>query len=168
MSKQRLAVFLWWAAILVGQELTNESVITLVHPGVGEDAVSYAVANQPGKYLTSADALVALKTAGVSDKVIYAMLGKAASATAAAPSSPEDGERTQATRSQIPRTRQGASVRSGVVKSSAAVGGSIGSGVGRVVGGTVGVGVKLSGMALRIAVPTAISLATRAALGPLL
>jgi hypothetical protein len=208
---QAFSVFLLSAILVVGQELTNESVIAMVRAGVGEDAVTYAVANQTGKYLLSYDALLALRKAGVSNTVISTMLAKAtapptipsvpqatalsSSSATSAPTStsyvgrgsqssadqtdpprksavnlgtPEKRQMAQATPYHTPRTRQKARRRPGVVRSSALVGGDIGSGVGRVVGGTVGVGFKLGGMTLRIAAPTAIAIATRAALAGLL
>jgi hypothetical protein len=211
MSIHGFAVFFLAAILLVGQELTDESVIAMVRAGVGEDAVTYAVANQPGKYLLSSDSLLAIKKAGVSNRIISAMLAKA-TATPAVPSvpqnmalssssatsaptstsyvdresqssavpngqpsksagnlgTPEDRQMAHATPDHTPKERQKTPHRPGVIRSSAAVGGDIGSGVGRVIGGTVGVGVKLAGMTLRIAAPTAIAIATRAALAGVL
>jgi len=65
--------------------MTNESVIKMVKAGLSEDIILGSVNGQPGQYSTSADALIALKSAGVSDKVIAAMIGKASGGGAVAP-----------------------------------------------------------------------------------
>lgn len=56
--------------------LTNESIIKMVKAGLGENVVITAIQGQPAKYSTEADDLIALKTAGVSDKIISAMMAK--------------------------------------------------------------------------------------------
>jgi hypothetical protein len=65
--------------------LTNESVIKLVQSGMSEDLILNVIRQQPGTYSLGADQLIALKTAGVSEKVIAAMLGKVSGKEAAAP-----------------------------------------------------------------------------------
>ena len=83
-------------ALLAQTALTNDSIIKMVKAGLGDDIVVSTVNGQPGKYSTGPDDLIALKAAGVSDKVIGAMVSKASSAGApatapagaAAPSSP--------------------------------------------------------------------------------
>lgn len=62
-----------------GQPLTNESILKLVKAGLGEDTIISMVNTQPGKYSLGADDIIALKTAGVSEKIITAMLNKSAS-----------------------------------------------------------------------------------------
>jgi hypothetical protein len=61
-----------------GQPLTNESIIKLVKAGLGEATIINIVNTQPGKYSLRADDIIALKKAGVSEKVITAMLNKSA------------------------------------------------------------------------------------------
>jgi len=56
--------------------MNNDSVIRMAKAGLGEDLIIQTINTQPGKYLTDADALVALKTAGLSDRVITAMMNK--------------------------------------------------------------------------------------------
>ena len=56
--------------------MNNESVLKMVKAGLGDDLVIQTINTQPGQYVTDADALVALKTAGVSDRVITAMINK--------------------------------------------------------------------------------------------
>jgi hypothetical protein len=76
------------ASFAAGQEaLTNEGVIKLVKAGMSEELIGNVIRQQPGTFVLGATELVALKEAGVSEKLIAAMLdkGKAAStATAAA------------------------------------------------------------------------------------
>jgi hypothetical protein len=56
--------------------MTNDSVIRMVKAGLNDDLIVQTITEQPGKYSTDADALVALKQAGVSDRVITAMVNK--------------------------------------------------------------------------------------------
>ena len=86
------------AALLAQTALTNDSIIRMAKAGLGEEIILSTVKSQPGRYATSPDDLIALKTAGVTDKVIAAMIDKmpavapddpppAAAAQAAAPAS---------------------------------------------------------------------------------
>jgi hypothetical protein len=79
-----------FAALAGAQEtLTNASIIKLVKAGLGEDTVLALVNQQAGNYSLKADDLVALKDAGVPDKVIAAMVTKGpANAAAPAPAAP--------------------------------------------------------------------------------
>jgi hypothetical protein len=65
--------------------LTNDAVVKMVKGGLSDDVVISMVKSQPAKYTTSPDDLITLKTAGVSDKVIAAMVEKMSSPAAAAP-----------------------------------------------------------------------------------
>jgi siroheme synthase len=56
--------------------LTNDSVVKLVKRGLSEDVVVKMIAGQPAKFSLLPDDLLALKGAGVPDKVIAAMLDK--------------------------------------------------------------------------------------------
>jgi hypothetical protein len=56
------------------QELNNDSVIKLIKAGLSEDLIVSTINALPGSYDTSADGLIALKTAGASDKVISAIV----------------------------------------------------------------------------------------------
>ncbi len=78
--------------------MTNESVIKLVKAGLGEETILAVVSQQPGAYSLKPDNLVALKEAGVSDKIIAALVAKgqakakpAADASGPAPSVKEIG-----------------------------------------------------------------------------
>jgi len=87
MQAKRLAIFLIAAAICIGQTvLTNETVIKMAKAGLGDDVIISSVKAQQGKYSTAPDDLIALKGAGVSDKIIAAMVERmAAPAVAPAP-----------------------------------------------------------------------------------
>ena len=54
--------------------LTNDTVLKLVRAGIGEDSILGMVNEQPGIYALSTDDLVALKKAGVTPKILAAML----------------------------------------------------------------------------------------------
>jgi hypothetical protein len=56
--------------------MNNDSVIRMAKAGLGEDLIIQTINTQPGKYSTDADSLVALKTAGLSDRVVAAMMNK--------------------------------------------------------------------------------------------
>ena len=77
--------------VLPAQEaLNNDSIVKLVKSGLSEEAVLNMVSLQPGKYSLSVDDVLALKSAGVPDKVIAAMVAKlhAHSGPKTAPSDP--------------------------------------------------------------------------------
>jgi hypothetical protein len=63
--------------------MTNESVIKMAKAGLGEDVIVGSINGQAGNYKTDADDLIALKKAGVTDKVIGAMIAKEAGGGAA-------------------------------------------------------------------------------------
>jgi len=70
--------------------LTNDSIIKMSKAGLGEEVILSSIKAQPGYFTTSADDLIALKAAGVTDKVIEAMITKAkpAAAPSKAPAKP--------------------------------------------------------------------------------
>jgi hypothetical protein len=77
------------AAICAAQTaITNDAIMKMVKAGLGEDLVLSSIKAQPGNFTTGADDLIALKQAGVSDKIIAAMMAKAESGGAAAPAVP--------------------------------------------------------------------------------
>jgi len=70
-------VILLGGALLVGQEaMSNDGVIKLVKSGMSEELIVNVIRQQPGTYVLGAAELVALKEAGVSEKLIAAMLDK--------------------------------------------------------------------------------------------
>jgi len=74
----RIKVSFWGAFVLLISAvaaqtvLTNDSIMKMAKAGLGDDIVVSTINAQPGQYSTSADDLIALKGAGVSDKVIAA------------------------------------------------------------------------------------------------
>jgi hypothetical protein len=56
--------------------LTNASIIRMATSNLSDDLIIQAITSQPGQYTTDADALIDLKDAGVSERVINAMLNK--------------------------------------------------------------------------------------------
>ena len=69
--------FLLILATLFAQEtLNNDSVIKLVKSGLSEDTVANIVQTQPGKYSLGTEEISSLRKAGVSDRIIAAMLEK--------------------------------------------------------------------------------------------
>jgi hypothetical protein len=73
----------------VAQEvLTNDSVISMVKGGLGEAVVLARIRSSPANFDTSTNSLLALKKAGVSDKVIEAMVSAPRSGAAAAAPTP--------------------------------------------------------------------------------
>lgn len=87
MRKSLLATLLLVAcSFLVAQQaMNNDSVIKLVKAGLSDDLIVTTISGSPGTYDTSADAIIALKTAGASDKVIAAMIAKASAPATPAP-----------------------------------------------------------------------------------
>jgi hypothetical protein len=76
-----MALFL--TVCLAQTALTNDAILKMAKAGLGEDILLSTVKSQPGRYTTSPDDLIALKGAGVTDKVIAAMIEKNASGGAA-------------------------------------------------------------------------------------
>jgi hypothetical protein len=71
------------AFVCLGQTaLTNDAILKMTKAGLGEELVMSTIKSQPGNFKTSADDLIALKTGGVSDKVIAAMMDKMSGAAA--------------------------------------------------------------------------------------
>jgi hypothetical protein len=80
MRKNILAVvFLAICLPLIAQQaLNNDAIIKLVKAGLSDELIVTTINATPGTYDTSADGLIALKTAGVSDKVVSAIVQKKA------------------------------------------------------------------------------------------
>ena len=92
MPVRRIAVSLALVSFAAyGQAPLDDAAIgKLVKAGVGEQTIVATIGLQPGKYALSSDDIIALKKAGVSDKILAAMIvrnaaANAASATSAAP-----------------------------------------------------------------------------------
>ena len=74
--------------IVAQDELNNDSVVKMLKAGLSEDLVVSAINSKPGNYDTSVDGMIALKTAGASDKIISAIVVKASGGTAAPATAP--------------------------------------------------------------------------------
>jgi hypothetical protein len=66
------------------QALNDDAVIKLVTAGLGDDLIIQTINSQPGNFSTSAEDLSRLKSAGVSDRVLGAIIGKTMAPTAPA------------------------------------------------------------------------------------
>ena len=66
--------------------LTNDTILKLVKAGLGDDVIVGMVNSQQGQYAVDSEAVIAMKQAGVSDKIISAVVAKASSP--AAPTTP--------------------------------------------------------------------------------
>jgi hypothetical protein len=88
MRKGVLALlFLATCSLVIAQQvMNNESVIKLAKAGLSDDLIVSTINGSPGAYDTSADGIIALKTAGASDKVVAAIVAK--TAAPAAPAAP--------------------------------------------------------------------------------
>lgn len=74
-----VVVSLIFCPLLIAQQsMSNDSVIKLVKAGLSDDLIISTINSQAGKYNTSTDGLIALKTAGVSDRVVTVIVAKAA------------------------------------------------------------------------------------------
>lgn len=98
-------VFLAICSLLVAQQaLNNDSVIKLVKAGLSDDLIVTTINASPGVYDTSTNGLIALKGAGVSDKVVSVIVMKssaaAPAATAPIPPPPVGGQGDPATAQQ--------------------------------------------------------------------
>jgi hypothetical protein len=60
----------------LAKTLNNGSITRMVQAGLGDDLILEAIRTQPGAYSVDADAMVELKEAGVSERVITAMINK--------------------------------------------------------------------------------------------
>jgi hypothetical protein len=78
------------SATLHGQEpFTNDTILKLVKAGIGEDTIVGMVNQQPGRYSLNDSDVASLKSSGVSEKVIAAMIVKGVAANGAPqPSTP--------------------------------------------------------------------------------
>jgi hypothetical protein len=72
-------------ALFAQETMNNDSVIKMIKAGLSQDLIATTINSSPGKYDTSANALIALKKAGAGDKVVAAMILKASGSAAGAP-----------------------------------------------------------------------------------
>src|SRR5580658_3106911 len=80
-------LFLAFTSFLTAQQaLNNDSVIKMVRAGLTDDAIVATINANPGAFDASPDGLIALKQAGVSNKVIDAIVAKSSA------SAPDSGQ----------------------------------------------------------------------------
>ena len=79
------ALFLLSPVLYAQQALNNDTVLKLVKAGLSEDLIVTTINSSPGKYDTSANAIIALKKAGAGDKVVAAMILRSSGPAASAP-----------------------------------------------------------------------------------
>jgi hypothetical protein len=85
MGFRRLSLVALLAIVCCAQAaLTNDAILKMAKAGLSEEILLSTIRSQPGNFSTGADDLIALKGAGVSDKVIAAMVEKMASGGAPA------------------------------------------------------------------------------------
>jgi hypothetical protein len=90
-------VFMAFCPLLVAQQaLNNDAVIKLVKAGLSDDLIISTINAQPGIYDVSPDGLIALKTGGASDKVVAALVSRAAGPTPSATGAPPTTSTTPA------------------------------------------------------------------------
>ena len=76
-SRFKSLILLSMTCLLFAQApIDNEGVIKLVKSGMTEDLIISVIQQQPGNYVLGADDFVTLKAAGVSEKIIAAMLAR--------------------------------------------------------------------------------------------
>ena len=87
MPAYRLAASLFLVSLAAyGQALLDDAtILKLVKAGIGEEPIVAMVNAQPGKYALSSDDVIALKKAGVSDKILAAMIARGGTAKRSAP-----------------------------------------------------------------------------------
>jgi hypothetical protein len=103
----RFAIFALAILCSAQASLNNDAIVKMVKSGLGETAVISAIKSQPGQYATSADDLIALKKAGVPDRIINAMIDKAtapAPAVSAAPAAPPPAKSGELPPPVVPET----------------------------------------------------------------
>ena len=75
-------VILCFSLAWAQEPLTNDSVIKMAKAGLSEDVMVSMVKTQPAKYTLTPEQLIAMKAAGVPDRVVAAMVEKSAGAGA--------------------------------------------------------------------------------------
>lgn len=81
--------------VIAQQAMNNDVVIRMVKAGLAEDVIVTTINSSPGAYDATANGLIALKQAGVSDKVIAAIVAKNTAAAPAPPQGPNPSEASE-------------------------------------------------------------------------
>jgi hypothetical protein len=90
MRKWFFAVFFFMCclAVTAQQAMNNDSIVKMVRAGLSDDLIVTTINASPGAYDTSTDGIIALKAAGVSDKVVAAIVARASAPAVALPPPP--------------------------------------------------------------------------------
>lgn len=76
-SSLAFAVLFLFPLLCIAQELlNNDSVIKMVKAGISDDLVVSTIKSKPGKYDSTVNGIIALKSAGVSDNVVAAIVAR--------------------------------------------------------------------------------------------
>lgn len=67
------------SALYAQQPLTNDTLVKLTQAGIGDDIIVSMINRQPGKYDAAGPGIASLKSSGVSQKVIAAVIARTAS-----------------------------------------------------------------------------------------
>jgi len=91
------------------QALNNDAIVKLAKAGLSDELIVSTISSKSGAYDTTPDGLIALKAAGVSDKVVAAIVAKdassgpvAAAPAAAQPASPDPAPAAQESQAASP------------------------------------------------------------------
>ena len=76
------AILLACSVSLQAETMTNDSVLSLVKQGLGDELIVAKINSEPCKYDTSISSLIALKNAAVSERILAAMVSRCASINA--------------------------------------------------------------------------------------
>ncbi len=87
------SVALLCAQLAAQQALTNDSIIKMVQAALGEDVIIRLIQQQPGSYSTSPEELI--KSAGISDKILAAMVPKSLGKTSEPTSAPSQNSNAE-------------------------------------------------------------------------
>jgi hypothetical protein len=80
-----LAAMVGVLSLFAQTPLNNDAIVKMVKAGLAEDVILNMIGSQPAQFTVTPDAMISLKSSGVSDKVIAAMATKGSSAAAATP-----------------------------------------------------------------------------------
>lgn len=80
--------------LLAQQPLDNQAIVKLHNAGISDETILHVISTEPGRYATGVSDIIALKQAGVSEKVIRALVNKANPAPAPPPTPVAGGPTT--------------------------------------------------------------------------
>jgi hypothetical protein len=81
-GRMGFAVFVLALTLSAQQTLNNDAITKMVKAGLGDDTIVSMIKSQPGNYKIDTDSVIQLKAAGVSEKVLNAMIEKSSPSSA--------------------------------------------------------------------------------------